>query len=125
MATRPDLLPLAAECAALLIEAGRPDRWLRLAAILPPRVRSAGRMVTLEGRAALAAGRLDLLEAILAHPPTVDDLREAEGSLTDLWFGYHVLRLSRAEGRTVDAEMEARVRREFPPPYAIGFRMGP
>ena len=51
-------------------------------------------------------------------------MREGEVSLSDLWFGLHEQRVSRAERRPVDAELKARVRRDCPPPRFIDFRMG-
>jgi len=120
---RPDLLPLATQCAAALIETGRPARWLEWLARLPAEVRSVGRIVALEAQAALAAGELDRVEGILSEGPVLEDLREGEVSLTELWYGLHEQRLSQAEGRPVDDQLRERVRREFPPPSAIDFRM--
>jgi hypothetical protein len=52
-------------------------------------------------------------------------VREGERTLTDLWFAAHELKLSRVEGVPIDRELRVRVRREFPPPPAIDFRMRP
>ena len=121
---RPDLLPLALECGAMLLEAGRHEKWMEMLSLLPASARECGRIVMLEGRAALLAGRLDRVAQILEQAPTVDDMREGEVSLSDLWFGLHEQRVSRAERRPVDAELKARVRRDCPPPRFIDFRMG-
>jgi hypothetical protein len=120
---RPDLVPLAAECGRALVEAGRSEQWLDLLAGLPPAVRNRGRLRLLEGRAALATGDLARVEETLAGRPTIEDLRESEVSLTDLWFGLHAQRLSAAEHRPLDDALRARVRGEFPPPPEIDFRM--
>lgn len=120
---RPDLLPLAAECGALLIEAGRPAEWLARVAELPAAVRQDGRIRLLEARAALAAGDLATVEQILAERPVVADLREGDNALSDAWFEYHLQRLSAAERRPPDAALHARVRREFPVPADLDFRM--
>lgn len=128
---QPALLPLLVECGALLIEAGRPAEWLARVAELPAAVRQDGRIRLLEARAALAAGDLATVEQILAERPVVADLREGDNALSDAWFEYHLQRLSAAERRppdavgrcAADAALHARVRREFPVPADLDFRM--
>ena len=48
---------------------------------------------------------------------------EGETILSDLWFGMLEKRLARAEGVPGDDASKTGVRREFPPPARIGFRM--
>ncbi len=120
---RPDLRPLAAECGALLIEAGQPAAWLARVAGLPEAVRRNGRIRLLEARAALAVADLATVERVLAERPVVADLREGEIALSELWFEYHACRLSAAEKLPLDAALRARVRREFPLPAELDFRM--
>jgi hypothetical protein len=120
---RTSLLPLAAECGAALIQAGRSQDWLDLLPELPEPVRTAGRIRLLEAQAALAVGDFDRVEAIFADPPIVADLREGERSLSQLWFEFHEQRLSVEEGQPVDETLRTRVRRDFPVPQAIDFRM--
>lgn len=124
MPLQPDLAPLAVECAQACIDAGEAAAWLdTVLPLLPCGLRNRGRLRLIEGRAALAAGRLERVEEILAAPPTVDDMLEGEVSLSQLWFDYHEQRLSRAENCPVDDALKARVRRDFPPPAQIDFRM--
>jgi len=120
---QPALLPLAVECGKALIEAGRSAEWLALASQLPEAIRSKGRIRLLEGRAALATGDLATVERILAERPVVDDLREGETALSDIWFEYHLRRVSAVENRQPDAEMAARVRQQYPVPANLDFRM--
>ncbi len=121
---RPQLFPLAVECGSFLIQAERPQEWLDLVRdALPESVRTAGRIRLLEGQAALATGDLDRVEAILNEKLVIDDLREGERSLSHLWFGLHEQKLSRQEGVAVDDALRARVRREFPVPEHLDFRM--
>ena len=120
---KPDLQPLLVECARALLAAGRPGDWLQLLRSVPQPVRSAGRVVLLEGQAALAAGELATVERVIDEAREVDDLREGEVSLSDLWYGLHEQRLSAEEGVEIDDELRDRVRREFPPPAHIDFRM--
>jgi hypothetical protein len=119
----PTLLPLAVECGRALVEANRHSDWLDLLENLPDSVRSAGRIRLLEGQAALATGDLERVAAVLAASTVIDDLREGERTLSDLWFEYHARRLSAATGTPLDAALRARVRVEFPVPPALDFRM--
>ncbi len=119
---QPGLLPLAIECGQKLITMGYAETWLGLLAGLPDSVRTAGRMRLLEGQAALETGDLARVEPLFDGTLVVDDLREGERSLSQLWFDYHVRRLSLAEGGTTDALME-RVRRDYPVPTYLDFRM--
>jgi len=120
---RPDLLPLAVECGRTLMEASRAQDWLDLLPTLPPHVRSAGRVRLLEGQAALAVGDLARVEPLFVERVEVDDLREGELSLSELWFRYHELKLSAAEGRPIDDTLRARVHSAFPVPEHLDFRM--
>ena len=120
---RPALLPLAVECGRTLIEVGRSDEWLALLAEMPAPLRAVGRIRLLEAQAALAVGDLKRVERVFADRPVVDDLREGEVSLSHLWFEYHEQRLSTTENVLVDDALRARVRRDFPVPQEIDFRM--
>ena len=53
----------------------------------------------------------------------IDDLREGERSLSHLWFEYHEQKLARLEKVKVDEALKERVRREFPVPEHLDFRM--
>ena len=120
---RPSLLPLATECGRTLLEAGRPGDWLQLLARLPLSVRSAGRIRLLEAQAALAVDDFEAVQRIFAEKPVVDDMREGEISLSQLWFDLHERRLSAAENVPIDDALRARVRREHPLPQEVDFRM--
>ncbi|OGV66417.1 MAG: hypothetical protein A2498_12995 [Lentisphaerae bacterium RIFOXYC12_FULL_60_16] len=121
--SRPDLLPLVAECGRLLMDTGRSADWLALLKLLPASVRKAGRVRLLEAQAALVTDDLKRIERILRDAPVVIDLREGEQSLSELWFALHERTISRREQIPVDDALRARVRRDFPPPPAIDFRM--
>ena len=120
---RPALVPLAVECGRSLIDADRPRQWLDLLAELPEPVRTVGRIRLLEAQAALAVGDFERVEAILAEKPVIEDLREGEKSLSHLWFDFHEQRLSAVENVPLDDALRARVRREFPVPKQLDFRM--
>ena len=117
----PVVAPLAAEYAAILLKLKRFDVLDRFLAELPAEVRESERLQMAAGWAALHAGRLDEVEAILTRD--FAGIREGELTLSELWFALQEQRLARAEGVEVDDALRARVRREIPPPYAIDFRM--
>jgi len=118
-----DLLPLVIGCGQGLLDADRPQAWLDFLRTLSPPIRAAGRVRLLEAKAALMLGDLDAVQKILASDLVVADLREGEASLTDLWFGMHERRVAAAENTPIDDSLRARVRREFPPPPWLDFRM--
>lgn len=115
--------PLAIECCRALTEAGRPGDVLALLETMPEAVRRHGRIRILEAEAALATGDLDRVEAILMSDIEVPDMREGEVSLSNMWYAMHEQRIAAAEGVPVDEALRERVRREFPPPAHIDFRM--
>jgi hypothetical protein len=119
----PSLLPLAVECGRTVLQADRPAEWLDLLDDLADEVRSSGRVRLLEGQAALAVGNLKRIEQLFEQTLVIDDLREGERSLSHLWFDYHERRLSVEEHVPIDDGLRARVRREYPVPSAIDFRM--
>ncbi len=120
---RPGLKPLVVECGRALLAADRPADWLAFLPDVPEPVRSAGRVILLEGQALLAVGDLGAVERILDAATEIDDLREGEVSLSDLWYGMHEHRVAAEEGIEIDDDLRARVREEFPPPAEIDFRM--
>jgi hypothetical protein len=121
---RSNLFPLAVECGRFLLEAKRAQDWLDLVeqSLVEP-VRSAGRIRLLEGQAALAVGDFDRVEKILAENLVIDDLREGERSLSHLWFEFHEKKLSTEEGIPIDDALKERVKKEFPVPEHLDFRM--
>jgi tetratricopeptide (TPR) repeat protein len=119
----PALRPLTIELGQTLLAAGRPTEWLEIVAGLDEPDRSAGRIRLLEAQAAVEQGDYDRAEQILAAPLKVDDMREGETVLSQLWFDLHVQRLSIAEGISKNDALRQRVQHEFPLPKAIDFRM--
>ena len=118
----PGQLQLAVECGQALLAAGRPQEWLALLPELSAEIREFGRVRYLQARALLAVGELDAVEAMLSSI-LVPDMREGEVSLSELWFNLHEQRLALREGVPIDDTLKARVRKEFPPPGDIDFRM--
>ncbi|NOY79965.1 MAG: DUF5107 domain-containing protein [Kiritimatiellaeota bacterium] len=119
----PSCLPLALECGRMAVDAGLYDAWLDLLETLPETVRENGRVRILEGQAALELGDLERVRRILHRGFVLVDLREGERTLSELWFAYHERRLSAEENVPVDNALRDRVRREFPVPPELDFRM--
>lgn len=119
--TGPQAAALAIECGLSLLQAERYSELREFAAGLPPGIGSHERIRIMAARAALEMGELDELEDMLGQEFT--SVREGEVLLTDLWFSLHERRIARDEQIPVDDALRERVRREFPPPANIDFRM--
>ncbi len=88
----PGVRAIAVETIQAFLEAGKPAEALTFIDRLVLDLRLHGRVRLLECRAALAAGRLDRAARIVDTGIIVDDLREGEDALDDLWFSYHTQR---------------------------------
>jgi tetratricopeptide (TPR) repeat protein len=119
----PQCIPLILECSASFLDAGRLRELQALLPELAPSAREHGRVKILTAKAALEAGDMDTAERILRSDIEIANMREGEGILTDLWFSLHEKRIAAAEGVPVNDALKERVRREFPPPQNLDFRM--
>lgn len=90
-------------------------------ATLPAALRAHERLRLAAGWVALHRDRFDEVHQVLSGEFAT--IQEGERSLSDLWFALHEKQISLHEGRGVDDEIRARVRRDSPPPWAIDFRM--
>jgi hypothetical protein len=117
----PAVPSLVAEYVAVLLRRKQFDALEALLQNLPADVRQAERLRLAAGWAALHAGRFEEVEETL-HGDFAT-IQEGELTLSELWFGLQERKLALAEGVEVDDDLRARVRRDFPPPYAIDFRM--
>ena len=123
MAVKNDVERLAVECAKALLEAGRPQELIEVMEKAPAWIRGRGRVRFLLTSAYLEVGRVDEVIAALEEGIEVDDMREGEVTLTDLWCKAQCMRISRQEGIPNDEALRARVEKEVPPPAHIDFRM--
>ncbi len=122
-ALQPDVLPLAIENAEGMLQAGWADQVLTFIESLPASMRTYGRIRMIEARAAVATDDLDRAERILAGDLVVPDLREGEVGLTDNWYALQEKKLARSRGTSVTDEIRKEVRKNFPPPKHLDFRM--
>ena len=90
---------------------------------LPERLRRVGRVQALRADALLKLDKLDELNTILKRGIQLNDVREGEISLSELWFRMNCRRISLAEGIPDDEALRARVEKECPPPAHLDFRM--
>ncbi|GII67512.1 hypothetical protein Skr01_75970 [Sphaerisporangium krabiense] len=114
----PAVRALAVEALEVLIEVD-PAEALTFVDGLAPDTRTHGRIRMLECAAAIRAGRLERAQRVADTSLVVDDLREGEDSLGDLWFRYHEARAAAAD----PASTARRVREENPMPRPYDFRM--
>lgn len=119
----PGFVRLAIECGKSLISSGRPRKWLDLVETLSDSIRGTGRIRLLEAQAALAVDDLTRAGALLESELVITDIREGEGGPAHLWYSYQAKRLAAAEGVAVNDEIKERVRREFPPPSYLEYRL--
>jgi tetratricopeptide (TPR) repeat protein len=121
----PHLLPLAIETGRCLLEAGRTQEWLILMDELPESVRSNGRIRLQQAQAALAEDNLSAVARFFEERIIVNDLREGERSLADLWFSYQMKRVIDEENVVVTGSLRARISAEHPLPEEFDFSMTP
>jgi tetratricopeptide (TPR) repeat protein len=119
-----DCFPLTVEYGTALLAAGLPGRWLAAFAELPDEVQQNGRMQLLFAQGLLGTGELDRAKAIVEAGPRVNDLREGENSLTDVWYRIHE-KIAEMQGVDVgpDEDLRSYVEKHYPPPARIDFRM--
>lgn len=114
---------LATEHLQTLAAGGRAADCLAEIDLMSPALRQRGRVRLIEARAAVAAGALERFAAIADQPFEVEDVREGDRSLSEVWFDYQARRLALETGEAVTDALRERVRREFPPPRHLDYRM--
>lgn len=124
-ALAPDLRPLVIECCHALIDAGRPQRCLEIIESLPSQLRQYPRVRVLEAHAAIETDDLNRAANILTEDFDLFDAREGETILSDLWFAMHEKRIAEAEEIPVNQALRQRVRKDYPPPPNLDFRVTP
>jgi len=119
----PDVIPLAIECAKLLLSTRRFPELSKFADSLPSEVRAAGRIRLLRAMAALEQGDLATVATYFEGDVDIPNIREKETTLSDLWFRWQEQRVARERGVQADDNLRKLVRREFPPPMRFDFRL--
>lgn len=117
----PKIAPLALEYAQRLAQAERYEELREFVAQVPEEVGKNERIRILWAKAALQTGHPGELEGFF--DTEFATVREGEATLTDLWFEYHERRIASEQGVSVTNEIRKGVRRDFPLPAKIDFRM--
>jgi hypothetical protein len=117
----PKISALAIEYARMLVATEQSARLFEFAKTLPESIRTHERMRILSAFAALHMGEMDQIEPLFKQDFAT--IREGEVTLTDIWFGYHERKLAKAEGVPVDDALRKRVRKDFPPPRHLDYRL--
>jgi tetratricopeptide (TPR) repeat protein len=117
-----EYVELAIEYAEGLANAGEMNQMERFLDSLSSDMLSSPRIQVSKAQCALHNNDLDLVDAILGQIE-LPNLREGETLLTDLWYTLQEKLISKNEGREIDEEIKAYVRRELKPPEKIDFRM--
>ncbi|MEY9888259.1 hypothetical protein ABIA31_001899 [Catenulispora sp. MAP5-51] len=112
----PRLRPMTIETLRALITAGRPGEALDIIDRLKEPDRFAGRILMLECRAALNAGDLVRARRILETGLVVEDVREGEDPLSDMWWEFH----SQQDGG-LGPVVSQRLREEHPLPCSYDY----
>jgi tetratricopeptide (TPR) repeat protein len=113
---------LAMETAFALHKAGRFSDARAFVNSLQGELAGDERLALVAAKSSLELGDYAAVERFFAR--RFSFVREGDRTLTDLWYAMHERRLA-ADGRLpLDEALRARVRRDFPPPAHIDFRMG-
>lgn len=118
-----DVLPLAVECGKCLIEAGRHEEWLEIVKKLPKSMKSNGRIRFLEAQASLTSGNLDNAERFFIDNVVLDDLREGDNSISDLWREIQLQKKLEEEDIPPDHPQIDKYRKLLSLPEEIDFRL--
>lgn len=119
--TGPKIVPLALEYAHALVEEKDYQALRTFVKNAPDDVRNHERMQVMSAQAAMEQGDLDEVARLFDKDFATN--REGEVTLTDLWFAWHEKQIAARENVPIDKALKRRVRREFPPPARIDFRM--
>lgn len=120
---KPDYRPLLWDCADALIADGRYQDWLALYERMDKKFQENGRIQFFAGVCLIKLGMLDQAKALITKDLVVDDLKEGEYSISQLWIELYRLILARDKGVSVEDITEDAVLESYPLPYELDFRM--
>lgn len=112
---------LTSEYLLSLVTAGSFTRAREVYASLLPQIQETDRVQILFGQIAMALNDLDAVEKVLQRDFAV--VREGEIVLSDLWFELQARRFAAQTGQTPGPELRLKVKKLFPPPAHIDFRI--
>ncbi len=120
----PGVVPLIQQACEALLQAQQPAEAAAIIAQATLEAQRHGRIRMLKVRAALAQG--DTLEAkqFFGEGIVIDDIREGEVSVTDVWYQWQTLLRSRERQLPMDEHLLRQVKQDLSPPAAYEFRLG-
>ncbi|MFN2232585.1 MAG: hypothetical protein ACK2U1_00050 [Anaerolineales bacterium] len=121
--SQPDLVPLAVECGKCMIEAEQYQLFFQFFHDLPTSMQTLGRMRLLNAQSALKLGYLIKVKQFFDDGVVVEDLREGEKALSDLWFEYHKQLASAEKDFDTDISILNQIREDYQLPPEFDFRM--
>ncbi len=119
----PNLLQLVINACNICSHADRSADLLKLLELTTPAIRAQGRIRYLEAKAALVLGKHGILKKFFEELPPLTSVREAEMSLTDLWFEYQAQLVAQERGVEVTEALRDEMYETRTPPEQIDFRM--
>ena len=119
--TGPKIAPLAVEYALMLLQTEQYNALRELVRSLDDATKKNERIRILSAKAALELGEFNEVEQLFDQDFAT--IREGELTLSEIWFEFHERRIAAAEKIKIDENLRERVRKEFPPPRKIDFRM--
>ena len=123
VALKPDYRPLLWDCADALIADDRCSEWLEIYEQLDEKFKSNGRICFFVAVSLIKLGKLDQAKALLTEDLVVDDLKEGEYSISQLWVELYRQIMARDKGIPAEDISEAAVLQAYPLPYKLDFRM--
>ncbi|MDW7655881.1 MAG: DUF5107 domain-containing protein [Bacillota bacterium] len=114
---------LIIEFAKALLLADKGDHWLKVFDALPQKYKSVGRILYYVAMAHVRTGNVFEAEKILYKPLIIDDMREGEISLSNLWHELNETKLSAAKGRALTQAEKQSLTKNRVLPSSLDFRM--
>ncbi|MBQ3085047.1 MAG: DUF5107 domain-containing protein [Clostridia bacterium] len=114
---------LYVETAQLLQELGQNEAWLTLFETMNKRLRSDGRLTLLKIVSLLRIGEIDRACALLTPDFKMDDIKEGELSVSQIWFDLYTEKLKKETGITDEQSLKALLNERYPLPINLDFRM--
>ena len=102
---------------------GRYGDWLAVYESLDQQFKENGRIQFFVAVCLIKLGRLEEARALLTEDLVVDDLKEGEYSISQLWIELYRQILCRDRGVSPEELTDSVVLQEYPLPYKLDFRM--
>ncbi len=119
----PDYRPLLWDCADALIADGRHAKFLDVYDNLSDAMKKNGRILFFVGVCLIKLERLEEARALLTEKLVVNDLKEGEYSISQLWVELYRLIIAKEKSVSPESITEAAVLEAYPLPYQLDFRM--